>query len=176
MKSFKAWMTQCLFSLYDNPIDYQKQVEQVLKKVLLWLQISFALLNWLIFKLLYCYQKKICVIIVSTNTNNPAKTTCLMGDKIIRAKWYVNCGRWHFKPEKRIPMTLGQCHAELPHSLASLSSVSWHQTEALCRMPFPSLTQAGGSVFFMLNAFFDLFRVNINSGICKCQTKVILEL
>lgn len=95
-----------------------------------------------------------------------------MGDKIIRAKWYMNCVRWHFKPEKHIPMTLGQCHAELPHSLASLSSVSSHQTEALCRMPFPSLTQAGGSLFFMLNAFFDLFEVNINSGICKCQTKV----
>lgn len=39
--------------------------------------ITFALLNWLIFKLLYCYQKKICVIIVGINTNNPAKTTCL---------------------------------------------------------------------------------------------------
>ncbi len=44
-------------------------------------------------------------------------------------EWYINSVRWL---EEHIPMTLGQCHAELSHSLASLSSLSSHQTEALC--------------------------------------------
>ncbi len=146
MKSFKAWMTQWLFFV-RQPHWLSKTGRTSFKRTIL--EITFALVKQLIFKLLYCYQGKknasiTSAIIQTTWHKQPVYWTNLRQEQY--KEWYINCVRWHFKLEEHIPMTLGQCHAELPHSLASLSSLSSHQTEALCWMPFPSLTQAGGSV------------------------------